>query len=89
MSTLTRIASVNKSDAAMLLFQFGTLEKIIKANMDELSLCPGIGPQKAQRIFRALRQPFRKECNKNQRTKQNTTLINYLDPKPSTSKEAI
>uniref|UniRef100_A0A8D8Q1V0 DNA excision repair protein ERCC-1 n=1 Tax=Cacopsylla melanoneura TaxID=428564 RepID=A0A8D8Q1V0_9HEMI len=57
-STLTTVRSVNKTDATTLLSTFGSLEAIIKASKDSLSLCPGLGPSKASRLYNVLHQPF-------------------------------
>ncbi|KAI5735004.1 hypothetical protein M8J77_013052 [Diaphorina citri] len=57
-SALTTIRSVNKTDATTLLSTFGSLEAIVKASKDSLSLCPGLGPSKASRLYNVLHQPF-------------------------------
>ncbi|KAJ6663871.1 hypothetical protein lerEdw1_009952 [Lerista edwardsae] len=43
---LTSVKSVNKTDTLSLLSTFGSLASIIQASKEDLSLCPGIGPQK-------------------------------------------
>ena len=53
--------SVNKTDAATLLNTFGTIEKILGASVEELSLCPGFGPQKAHRLHKVLNERFKKQ----------------------------
>lgn len=58
MVALTSIRSINKTDAAILISNFGTLNKIFAATESSLALCPGIGPQKASRLYKTLRQPF-------------------------------
>lgn len=58
---LTSVRSINRTDAATLLSTFGSLENIIKSSSDSLTLCPGLGPQKASRLHKALHQPFLKE----------------------------
>lgn len=58
MNALTSIRSVNRTDAATLLSTFGSLRNIVRASKESLSLCPGIGPQKAAKIQQVLRQPF-------------------------------
>lgn len=55
---LASIRSINKTDSHQLLSQFGSLEKLIFAPMDELSMCPGIGPKKVKRLFDAFQKPF-------------------------------
>ena len=56
---LTSIKSINKTDAGTLISVFGSLEGIVKASMEELTLCPGLGPQKAQRLYKALHESFK------------------------------
>nr|XP_056703142.1 DNA excision repair protein ERCC-1 isoform X1 [Euleptes europaea] len=57
---LTSVKSVNKTDTLSLLSTFGSLASIGEASKEELSLCPGIGPQKAKRLFDILHEPFLK-----------------------------
>merc|ERR1719400_2393938 len=57
--SLTSVKSVNKTDATTLLSVFGTFEGICKASMEELTLVPGFGPQKAQRLHKALNESFK------------------------------
>ena len=45
---LSSVRSVNKTDSAHLLSQFGSLKALVSAPMDELSLCPGIGEKKVR-----------------------------------------
>ena len=59
-SALCTIRSVNKTDASTLLTNYGSLEKILKASQHSLTLCPGLGPQKATRIYNTLHTPFLK-----------------------------
>ncbi|KAK2904912.1 hypothetical protein QQF64_033069 [Cirrhinus molitorella] len=61
---LTTVKSVNKTDAMTLLSTFSSLEGIIKASKEELVLCPGLGPQKARRLYDVLHQPFIKTKKK-------------------------
>ena len=39
---------------------FGSLENIVKASIEDLTLCPGFGPQKAQRLHKVLHQTFKR-----------------------------
>jgi len=55
---LTVIKSVNKTDVVTLATNFGNFRNIIKASMEELSLCPGLGETKVRRIHEAFHQPF-------------------------------
>jgi len=59
--TLTSVKKINKTDAVTLLNAFGSVQKIVEATEQDLSLCPGIGPQKACRIHKVFNQPFLKE----------------------------
>ncbi|KAJ1895871.1 ssDNA endonuclease and repair protein rad10 [Coemansia sp. S100] len=57
-NSLTSIKSVNKTDVLTLSSNYGSFEGVAKATSDELSLCPGVGDLKAQRIFKAFHEPF-------------------------------
>ncbi|XP_054039884.1 DNA excision repair protein ERCC-1 isoform X2 [Rissa tridactyla] len=57
---LTSVKSVNKTDALSLLTTFGSLAAVVGASREDLSLCPGVGPQKAKRLFDVLHEPFLK-----------------------------
>ncbi|XP_062968402.1 DNA excision repair protein ERCC-1 isoform X1 [Cynocephalus volans] len=57
---LTTVKSVNKTDCQTLLATFGSLEQLITASREDLALCPGLGPQKARRLFDVLHEPFLK-----------------------------
>ncbi|KAM5140980.1 DNA excision repair protein ERCC-1 [Mantella aurantiaca] len=58
---LTTVKSVNKTDSCTLLTTFGTLSDLANASREDLSLCPGFGPQKAKRLFDTLHEPFLKK----------------------------
>uniref|UniRef100_A0A0B6Z2T9 DNA excision repair protein ERCC-1 n=1 Tax=Arion vulgaris TaxID=1028688 RepID=A0A0B6Z2T9_9EUPU len=55
---LTRVKSVNRTDCATLISHFGSLTNIIEASEEDLSLCPGFGPQKAKRLHNIFHEPF-------------------------------
>ncbi|KAJ2061441.1 ssDNA endonuclease and repair protein rad10 [Coemansia sp. S2] len=57
-NSLTSIKSVNKTDVLTLSSNYGSFEGVAKATSDELSLCPGVGDLKAQRIFKAFHELF-------------------------------
>ena len=58
--TLTSVRSINRTDAMTLLSTFGSLEKIVQASEEELAFCPGMGPQKASKLYKVLHQSFKK-----------------------------
>jgi len=58
---LTSVKSVNKTDAATLIGAFSTMEGIVAASIEDLSMCPGFGPQKAQRLHKVLHEPFKRK----------------------------
>lgn len=55
---LCTVRSVNKTDVSQLLSQFGSFRTIAMADMDELSLVPGIGSKKVKRLYDAFHKPF-------------------------------
>ncbi|KAJ2804381.1 ssDNA endonuclease and repair protein rad10 [Coemansia helicoidea] len=55
---LTSVRSVNKTDVLTLASNFGSLAGLAEARLEALTLCPGVGELKAQRIFRAFNDPF-------------------------------
>ena len=57
---LTSVKSVNKTDAMTLINVFGSLEKIVNASIEDLTLCPGFGPHKAQKLHKVLHQTFKR-----------------------------
>lgn len=64
--SLSSVKSINRPDAVTLLTSFGTLEKISKASKEELSFHPGMGMQKASRLYEVLHQPFLKQSTTQQ-----------------------
>ena len=61
---LGAVRSVNKTDSAQLLSQFGTLKNVITATIKELQQCPGIGEKKVRRLFDAFHKPFSSAMSK-------------------------
>ncbi|CAI5438256.1 unnamed protein product [Caenorhabditis angaria] len=55
---LTSARNISKTDAQRLLFNFGTLENICKADESQLALSPGLGPIKAKNLHAFLRCPL-------------------------------
>jgi len=56
--TLGCVRSVNKTDAATLLFQFGNFKNVMTASAEDIQLCPGVGEKKARRVHEAFNKPF-------------------------------
>ena len=71
---ITQVKSVNKSDAQTLLHAFGSLESILNATNEQLTVCPGLGALKAQRLFQSFNQPF-KRIKQKQMQKTNTQQL--------------
>ena len=67
---LASVRSVNKTDAGQLLNQFGCWKNIVGASVDELSVCPGLGPKKVRRLYEAFRKPFSKEAAKRRKERE-------------------
>lgn len=57
-AALTNIKPVNKTDAVTLLQNFGNLENLISASEDRLSQVIGLGPRKANKLYKTLQEPF-------------------------------
>ena len=55
---LCAIPSINKTDSTQLISQFGSLNAVMNADVEELSLCPGVGEKKVKRLFDAFHKPF-------------------------------
>lgn len=51
---------VNKTDVLTLGATFKTVTSIMKATMEELAACPGLGPTKVKRLHDTFHEPFRK-----------------------------
>lgn len=62
---LTTVRSINRTDAATLLSHFGTLHAIANATIEELALCPGLGPSKVKRLYDAFHVPLPKSRRTN------------------------
>jgi DNA excision repair protein ERCC-1 len=61
---LTNIKSVNKTDVATLISTFGSMKNVAEASQEDLSFCPGFGPQKAKRVHDLFKEPFLKANKK-------------------------
>ncbi|CAF0978959.1 unnamed protein product [Adineta ricciae] len=60
----TQVKSVNKTDAQTLLHAFGSVDAMINASNEQLCVCPGLGALKAQRLYQAFNQPFKRQKQK-------------------------
>jgi ERCC4-type nuclease len=49
---LSSIRAVSTSDAKRLLGYFGSINIISKTKQDQLEKCPGLGPVKAENVFK-------------------------------------
>ncbi|BHF75420.1 Excision repair cross-complementation group 1 [Sparganum proliferum] len=58
---LTSLRHISKSDAAALLTKFGSVAGIMKADVESLESCPGIGGVKAQKLHDTLRATFKRK----------------------------
>lgn len=58
---LTSIRSVNKTDVVTLLSTFGSVQGVMNASMEELSLCPGVGAKKVRQLLETFHEPFMKK----------------------------
>ena len=65
--TLGCIRSVNKTDAATLISQFGNLKRVMTASIDDVLAAPGIGEKKARRLHEAFNKPFSSAIAKKRR----------------------
>ena len=50
---LTVIKSINKTDVVTLISNFKSLKAIANASLEELALCPGLGPKKVRNVYEA------------------------------------
>lgn len=55
---LSSIRSVTNTDAKRLLNTFGSICEISNATKEDLELCPGLGPVKAENVYKFFRTPF-------------------------------
>uniref|UniRef100_A0A914DQC7 ERCC1-like central domain-containing protein n=1 Tax=Acrobeloides nanus TaxID=290746 RepID=A0A914DQC7_9BILA len=55
---LTSVRAVTNADAKRLLGTFGSICEIANATKEDLEMCPGLGPIKAQNVFNSFRSPF-------------------------------
>jgi len=63
---LTTVKGINKTDVVSLSSTFGSLANMATASKEDLSLLPGFGPLKAQRLHDLIQQPFITKRSKDQ-----------------------
>jgi len=57
---LAESRSVNRTDAGLIVSLFDTFDKICSASPEELSICPGVGMSKAQRLHDLLHRKMKR-----------------------------
>lgn len=67
---LSSVRSVNKTDASQLLTQFGSFKSLAGASVEELSVCPGVGPKKVKRLREVFHRPFSTEMAKRRKERE-------------------
>jgi DNA excision repair protein ERCC-1 len=82
---LCSVPSVNKTDASQLLNQFGTFQRLATASVDEIGVCPGIGPKKVRRLFEAFHRPFSEESVKRRKERDKVELEEGQEDQVKTS----
>ncbi|CAD5206835.1 unnamed protein product [Bursaphelenchus okinawaensis] len=55
---LSSVKTITISDAKRLLGSFGSLQTISQCSIDQINLCPGLGPTKSQRLYEFFRLPL-------------------------------
>ena len=71
---LTACSGINKTDAANLLGQFGSMRALAtKGTTEELALVPGLGQVKVARLYEAFCKPFSKLASRRRRLQQQHT----------------
>ena len=67
---LTACKSVNKTDAAAVLSQFGSVRAAVAASPDELGLIGGLGEIKVKRLHDAWHKPFSSKTSRERKQKR-------------------
>ncbi|KAL7542887.1 hypothetical protein ACHAXR_013189 [Thalassiosira sp. AJA248-18] len=67
---LKAVRSINNTDSIQLLNQFGSFKKMTGASVEELSVCPGVGPKKVRRLYEAFHRPFSTEMAKKRKERE-------------------
>lgn len=69
-NVLTTVRGVNKTDVVTLISNFGSLQRVSTATVEELSMCPGFGEVKAKRLREVFHQPFRVGENRSRKERK-------------------
>lgn len=91
-SALTTVRGVNKTDVLTLGATFKTASGIMKASMNQLAACPGIGPTKVKRLYETFHEPFRRAPDARRAAKQAQLAFagsQDVDAAASASQEAV
>lgn len=67
---LTTCKGINKTDAASVLTQFGSVRTAMAATPDELALISGLGEVKVKRLYDAFHKPFSSKAARKRRQKR-------------------
>ena len=70
---LKGVRSVNKTDALQLFTQFGSFKSLANASVEELSICPGLGPKKVKRLREVFHRPFSTAKKRTQHGQEKTS----------------
>jgi DNA excision repair protein ERCC-1 len=82
-AALTTLKGVNRTDVATLGHRFGSLASLMRASMEELSACPGVGPTKVARLHDAFHQPFRRSLEQRMRGHERQATPSSAVPPPA------
>jgi len=78
------VRSVNKTDAATLASNFGSVKAMALASREELARCPGLGGKKVERLYAALHAPFPGAKNKHKKKSDTGRAGSIKEPSDST-----
>ena len=58
MECLTSVKKINKTDSSSLIDMYESLDNIITADKEGLTLVPGLGPTKVEKLYKLFHEPF-------------------------------
>lgn len=67
---LTESRSINRTDAASIVYMFDNFSRISSAAPEELAICPGVGLNKAMRLYDLLHKPMKRGDRQQPRSSQ-------------------